>query len=40
MCRKRSRLAQHLVDQCGFAVIDVGNNCNITDIVSHTSSLG
>ena len=37
MCCKRARLTQHFVDQRGFAVIDVGNNRNVTNVVSHAS---
>jgi hypothetical protein len=36
MGSERPRLAKHLVHQRGLAVVDVGNNCDVTDIVSHT----
>ena len=36
---KRARLTQHLVDQRGLAMINVSNNCNVTDVVSHASTL-
>jgi hypothetical protein len=30
---KRPRLAQQLIDQCRLAVIDVRNDCDITDFI-------
>ena len=39
MCGERARLTQHLVDQRGLAMVDVSNNRNVTDVVSHASRL-
>jgi len=28
-------LLEHTVNQCGFTMIDVGDNCDITDVISY-----
>ena len=34
-----ARLPEHGVDQCGLAVVDVGHNCHISDVVSSRHGL-